>query len=605
MAGLFELLTASANRLCYKLSNGEIISAPDESSLPSVLLYIPTSAARIAFLLTDQIDKIQLFVSGIPGKDYIMPVRIRTAQEAEEICICHHINGAFLSVSFNRSDASGETITFNDCDAGESERFQLRSVDLMSNYPELHSTLVQIQYHSAHPLTGPSILARMESGIEPVNGTAFAAVGRLLPQDQFDWLGSTILERPLALENLARTFPADIFAQVALPELSYWLKSRSEKRAGKLVTGWDYLAEVGLDGSYVSFPHMCNAHARRLIPAHKDVGLLATARNEGLYLLEWIAYHRSIGFQDILLYSNNNNDGSDQLLAALAAGGAIKWVQNEVAPGNAAQPKAYGHALGVSPDVLNCRWTLIIDLDEFFVFDSTRFSSISEYIAFQEARPVDAIALNWLAYGSSGEACWREAPMLSRFVHRFPWIDSHVKTLVRSNLPLQSRPHHPSFDKRQTILTRDASGTTFISSGGLSFSALPEASTAWINHYFLKSADEFIWKFSRNRGDYAMVDKLDSALIEDQFAEMFINQHASQAVVHDDRIAGCATGMPDEFVNLRRLPGVVEAEKNVRAEFHRNVANLKHSLFQEIRDSSADGPRQRFIKAIFGSERVI
>ena len=113
-------------------------------------------------------------------------------------------------------------------------------------------------------------------------------------------------------------------------------------------------------------------------------------------MLEWIAHHRAIGVDTIFLYTNDNSDGSDELLEALARSGMIVWLKNDVQPGAAAQAKAYGHALSVLPDPLDYRWALIIDLDEFFVFEPTLFRSLREYIAWQETRPVDAIAFNWL-----------------------------------------------------------------------------------------------------------------------------------------------------------------------------------------------------------------
>ncbi len=59
-------------------------------------------------------------------------------------------------------------------------------------------------------------------------------------------------------------------------------------------------------------------------------GALTSARNEGSYLLDWIAYHRSIGFDHIFIYTNDNTDGSDDLLDRLAYTGAVTWLRNEL-----------------------------------------------------------------------------------------------------------------------------------------------------------------------------------------------------------------------------------------------------------------------------------
>ena len=46
-------------------------------------------------------------------------------------------------------------------------------------------------------------------------------------------------------------------------------------------------------------------------------------KNEGPFLLEWIAYNRLIGVTDFLIYSNDCADGSDRLLDALAERGVV------------------------------------------------------------------------------------------------------------------------------------------------------------------------------------------------------------------------------------------------------------------------------------------
>ena len=384
-----------------------------------------------------------------------------------------------------------------------------------------------------------------------------------------------MLGRPVAIARFAATFPADIFAATALPGLQAWLGTRPRTVRAHIASELDGLAVAGLAGRNVSFGHLCNTYARRCIPARKDVCVLATARNEGPYLLEWIAYHRSIGVDGFFIYSNDNSDGSDALLSALAEARAITWTSSDVRAGGSAQPKAYGHALGISPDILDYRWVLIIDLDEFFVFDRARFASINDYIAWQEARPVDAIALNWMVFGSNGEDRWRDAPLLSRFTRRLPWLDPHVKTLARANQIMQSRPHHPAIDARQAPVTRDAAGLPHLTVNGPSFSAEPEGKTAWINHYFLKSAEEFLWKFSRNRGDHALVREFDPGMIDQSFLEMFVSQHRSPNVVMDDRIQACGARQAEHLDQLRVLPGVAEASRLIHGRYGEMIGQLK------------------------------
>lgn len=50
----------------------------------------------------------------------------------------------------------------------------------------------------------------------------------------------------------------------------------------------------------------------------KTRALIVTCmRDEGPFILEWLAHHKSIGFTDFLIYSNDCEDGTDQILDRL------------------------------------------------------------------------------------------------------------------------------------------------------------------------------------------------------------------------------------------------------------------------------------------------
>jgi hypothetical protein len=57
-------------------------------------------------------------------------------------------------------------------------------------------------------------------------------------------------------------------------------------------------------------------------------------KNEGPFLLEWIAFNRLIGVTDLLFYSNDCSDGMDRLLDALQARGAVTHLSNPAAGRN-------------------------------------------------------------------------------------------------------------------------------------------------------------------------------------------------------------------------------------------------------------------------------
>ncbi len=87
-------------------------------------------------------------------------------------------------------------------------------------------------------------------------------------------------------------------------------------------------------------------------------------KNEAPFLLEWVAYHRVIGFDEIVICSNPSNDGTEELLAALAGAGVIRHLQAVPEPGEAAQSAA-AKLFSAEIGYRDGDWYLWLDADEF------------------------------------------------------------------------------------------------------------------------------------------------------------------------------------------------------------------------------------------------
>src|SRR4051812_34313256 len=97
----------------------------------------------------------------------------------------------------------------------------------------------------------------------------------------------------------------------------------------------------------------------------KNVAVVAIMKDEGRYLLEWIAHYRSIGVTDIIVYDNESSDEGRELLEKLATAHVIKlhhWlVDNGISP----QISAYLDALQVYKGEFE--FLAFFDADEFLV----------------------------------------------------------------------------------------------------------------------------------------------------------------------------------------------------------------------------------------------
>src|SRR5215467_12408190 len=155
--------------------------------------------------------------------------------------------------------------------------------------------------------------------------------------------------------------------------------------------------------------------------------LCAIMKNEGAYIPEWVAFHRSIGFDEIFLYNNDSTDNSADLLSRLDAAGIITVVDWPSVAGVAPQCTAYTDVL---PRVKS-EWVCFIDADEFV--NLKRDDSVRTFLHRFPAE-VSAVAMNWRLFGSSGLIAAADDPVIHRFTRcsrRETPVNRHCKTMAR------------------------------------------------------------------------------------------------------------------------------------------------------------------------------
>ena len=390
---------------------------------------------------------------------------------------------------------------------------------------------------------------------------ALDAVCQILPRDRLRVLASVLAGNTHAVAVLTAAAPGDLFATAGLPALAASRFGSRPENITQLGSEFDSLSTLGFDGRPTSLAHRLTIILREDSRPTKNVCILATARNEGLYLLDWLAYHRAIGVSDVFLYTNDNDDGSDALLAALDSAGVIRWRSSIVAVGGNAQQKAYGHGLQILPEILDYKWALVIDLDEFFGFNKTLFNGIGDFLDWQSIYEVDAVAINWMVHGTAGQSRWQDAFVAERFpVVQHP-PDMHIKCAIRPNRFIHSRPHHPIAPYRAERIFKAATGGPYIPApdqNELSLTLQPTADKAWISHFFYKSTEEFMLKWSRNRGDYPTSAGASNLVISEHLVRTFMAQYA---ITSPDNysIRPCAPSFYAEIEHLKQLAGVRQA----------------------------------------------
>ena len=238
---------------------------------------------------------------------------------------------------------------------------------------------------------------------------------------------------------------------------------------------------------------------------------ITSMKNEGAFVLEWLAHLRTVGFTDLLVFSNDCADGTDAMLDRLQAMGALTHIRQsgpfEEGPQWSALKQADRHPLRKAAD-----WVMFLDIDEFPVIhvgDGT-LSALVE--ALPEA---DAIPLTWRLFGNNGVVAFEDRPITTQFtraapaVMRWPWRAQMFKTLFRSGAGYRKLGVH-----RPRSLAPDAAPRWFDGSGrelpdlfraNRLFSLLGEENyrLAQLNHYPLGAMESYVVKCDRGRANRA------------------------------------------------------------------------------------------------------
>ena len=155
-------------------------------------------------------------------------------------------------------------------------------------------------------------------------------------------------------------------------------------------------------------------------------------KDEGPFVLEWVAHHLAVGFTDLLVYTNDCSDGTDDMLIRLEELGLAHHRQNIVEEGKRPQPSALGYAQN-EPVVQGSDWVLVFDADEFLCIKHGD-GSLDGMISEAKELGANGIVITWRIFGSGGVHDWSRDPVTEQYTYAAPamWNKGWgVKTLFQ------------------------------------------------------------------------------------------------------------------------------------------------------------------------------
>ncbi len=320
-----------------------------------------------------------------------------------------------------------------------------------------------------------------------------------------------------------------------------------------------------------------------------QVVLVSAMRNEGPFVLEWLAYHRVIGIDQVVVVSNGSTDGSDDLLAALDAAGEITFLRTTPGRGLAPQDaavQAFETQVGYRPDA----WYLWLDADEFLnvhVGDRTVQALVSAI------GPASGLMLNWRLFGSGGNDTFPgryvsadftgasktdfvanlETKPLFRFGDRFEGFSVNAAGLPRVKpgasaedcLGGNGKPLDLGAPRTRAWLEgRPMPGRNNLASRREYGWAL-----AQVNHYSVRTPDHFRLKASRGRGMVSTGPRRPNVRHTAAYFDRFDrNEAEDRSILHWEAV------VTDEIARLMTRSGVAEAVALIKGLVGQAMAEL-------------------------------
>ncbi len=294
------------------------------------------------------------------------------------------------------------------------------------------------------------------------------------------------------------------------------------------------------------------------------VALVSCMRNEGIHILEWLAYHRVIGFGPVVINTNDCDDGSDQLLDILATQGEVTHLPNPLTPGTPPQKSGITRAMAHLTQT-QMEWLAHLDSDEFLNI-APGASPVQDLVA--RAGDAHTIALPWRLFGDNGHRDW-PGETLQAFTACEAVIDPATvkfKSLFRFRAFATASDHMPTQPLIDAPLAVNAGGEPLSSAPlhGPPRSRYQPVETAIqggavVNHYATRSTDVFLLKNDRGRG---MGPPSNKYHLGSKWHRI-----ANRNDVQDRSILARWPEVAAELARLRALQGVAQAESTCRDWF--------------------------------------
>lgn len=238
--------------------------------------------------------------------------------------------------------------------------------------------------------------------------------------------------------------------------------------------------------------------------------VVSTMKNEAPYILEWVAHYKTLGFDHILVCTNDCTDTTVDILRRLQEMGLVTQHDTVVRKAGIHR-SALRQASRRYDIVLKAKWVFVCDVDEFLNVHLGD-GSVRALVDGSGA-DTDVISVPWRVFGPDGVERFEDKPVTEQFTKgEFEWdaenrpsTGKFVKSLYTNQHKFQRMGLHGpvSLDEHVTTTRRVLPGGVGYIVDGVRTDNPPLFTHAQVNHYALRSMESFLIKRARGRANHS------------------------------------------------------------------------------------------------------
>ena len=226
------------------------------------------------------------------------------------------------------------------------------------------------------------------------------------------------------------------------------------------------------------------------------VALCAIAKNENLYIREWVKWYKNLGISKIFLYDNNEFDGErfEEVINDYIESGFVEVIDRRGITKTVKSDKDgqtlqglcysncyYGHCSEYD-------WMCFFDIDEFLeIYD--KYDGLFDFLF--DFSEFDGIRVQWKMFGDNNQLYYENKPVMKRFKKESnSSYDRHVKQIINCHKKFNEELMfcaHGVFNKKYNFVNLKKEKLKNVYMDIVYHDDLP----VYLNHFYCKSTEEF------------------------------------------------------------------------------------------------------------------